>query len=133
MLKEFIKLCRKFSKAKIYHNDMRPWNILWNGKKCVFIDFEYSSKYDQDTSNYPQILYFFAIANYIKKLDQLKIWDIEYIIQQNSEYLHSNEAHKLFYTSWEKISAVSLSELLKIDYFDVKKGFKQLLELLESY
>jgi predicted Ser/Thr protein kinase len=133
ILKEFIQLCRKFSKAKIYHNDMRPWNILWNGKKCVFIDFEYSSKYDQDSSNYPQILYFFAMANYIKKLDQLKIWDIEDIIQQNSEYLHSNEAHKLFYTSWEKISAVSLSELLKIDYFDVKKGFKQLIELLESY
>ena len=133
ILKEFIQLCRKFSKARIYHNDMRPWNILWNGKKCVFIDFEYSSKYDQDTSNYPQILYFFAMANYIKKLDQLKIWDIEDIIQQNSEYLHSNESHKLFYTSWEKISTVSLSELLKIDYFDAKKGFKQLLELLESY
>ena len=133
ILKEFIQLCRKFSKAKIYHNDMRPWNVLWNGKKCVFIDFEYSSKYDQDTSNYPQILYFFAMANYIKKLDQLKIWDIEDIIQQNSEYLRSNEAHKLFYTSWEKISTVSLSELLKIDYFDVKKGFKQLIELLESY
>ena len=73
------------------------------------------------------------MANYIKKLDQLKIWDIEDIIQQNSEYLHSNEAHKSLYTSWEKISTVSLSELLKIDYFDVKKGFKQLIEVLESY
>jgi len=133
ILKEFIQLCRKFSKAKIYHNDIRPWNILWNGKKCVFIDFEYSSKYDQDTSNYPQILYFFAMANYIKKLDQLKVWDIENIIQQNSEYLYSNEAHKLFYASWEKISTISLSELLKIDYLDVKQGFKQLIELLESY
>lgn len=133
ILKEFIQLCRKFSKAKIYHNDIRPWNILWDGKKCVFIDFEFSSKYDQDTSNYPQILYFFAMANYIKKLDQLKIWDIENIIQQNSNFFHSNEAHKLFYSSWEKISTVSLSELLKIDYLDVKNGFKQLIELIESY
>jgi hypothetical protein len=133
ILKEFIKLCRKFSKAKIYHNDIRPWNILWNGKKCVFIDFENSSRYDQDVSNFPQILLFFAIANYIKKSDRIKIWGIEDIIQQNSEYLYSNEARKLFYNSWEKISIVSINELLAIDYCDVKTGFKQLIQLLESY
>ena len=133
MLKEFIKLCRKFSKAKIYHNDIRPWNILWDGKKCVFIDFENSSRSDQDVSNFPQILLFFAIANYIKRSDRIKIWGIEDIIQQNSEYLYSNEARKLFYNSWEKISIVSINELLAIDYCDVKTGFKQLIELLESY
>lgn len=133
ILQEYIKLCRKFSKARIYHNDIRPWNILWDGKKCVFIDFENSSKFDQDVSNFPQILYFFAMANYIIKSDRLKIWDIEEIIQQNSEYLYSNEAHKLFYNSWEKISIVSYEEILSIDYSDVKKGFKQLIELLESY
>ena len=133
MLIEFIKLCRKFSKAKIYHNDIRPWNILWDGKKCVFIDFENSSRSDQDVSNFPQILLFFAIANYIKRSDRKKIWGIEDIIQQNSEYLYSNEARKLFYNSWEKISIVSINELLAIDYCDVKTGFKQLIELLESY
>jgi hypothetical protein len=133
MLKEFIKLCRKFSKARIYHNDIRPWNILWNGKKCVFIDFENSSRSDQDVSNFPQILLFFAIANYIKKSDRIKIWGIEDIIQQNSEYLCSNEARKLFYNSWEKISIVSINELLAINYCDVKTGFKQLIQLLESY
>jgi hypothetical protein len=133
MLKEFIKLCRKFSKAKIYHNDIRPWNILWDGKKCIFIDFENSSRFDQDVSNFPQILLFFAIANYIKTSDPIRIWGMEDIIQQNSKYLYSNEACTLFYNSWEKISIVSIKELLSIDYCDVKTGFKQLIKLLESY
>ena len=133
ILKDFIRLCRKFSKARIYHNDIRPWNVLWDGKKCVFIDFENSSRFDQDVSNYPQILYFFAMASYIIRSDQSKIWDIEDIIKQNNEYLYSNRDHKLFYASWEKISIVGLNELLTIDYCDVKKGFKQLIELVESY
>ena len=132
VLKDFIRLCRKFSKARIYHNDLRPWNVLWDGKKCVFIDFENSSRYDQDVQNFPQILFFFATANYIKKLEQLKSWDIEAIIQQNIEYMTSTDAYK-FYASWEKISIANLNELLKIDYCDVKTGFKQLIELLESY
>jgi hypothetical protein len=132
ILEEFIKLCKKFSKFGLYHNDIRPWNILWDGKKCVFIDFENSSRYDQDVQNFPQILFFFATANYIKKLEQLKSWDIEAIIQQNREYMSSTEAYK-FYASWEKMSIANLNELLKIDYCDVKTGFKQLIELLESY
>lgn len=133
VLKDFIRLCRKFSKARIYHNDLRPWNVLWDGKKCVFIDFENSSKVDQDVSNYPQILFFFAMANYIMRSDQSKIWDIEDIIKQNYEYLNSNRDHKLFYTSWEKISCIGINELLTIDYCDVKKGFMQLIELIEPY
>lgn len=133
ILKDFVRLCRKFSKARIYHNDLRPWNVLWNGKKCVFIDFENSERYDHDVSNYPQILFFFAMANYIMRSDQSKIWDIEDIIRQNTEYLYSNRYQKLIFTSWEKISIIGLNELLTIDYCDVKKGFKQLIELVESY
>ncbi len=134
ILVSFVKLSRRFSKANIYHNDLRPWNVLWNGKNCVFIDFENSSTIDQDVSGFPQILYFFSVANYIKQPHQQRIWNVEHVIQQNGSYLLGyNEAQKLICTPWEKISRVSVKDLLAVDYCDVKKGFKELIELLESH
>ena len=134
ILTSFVKLSRRYSKANIYHNDLRPWNVLWNGRNCVFIDFENSSTIDRDVSGFPQILYFFSVANFIKQPYRQRIWNMEHIIQQNGSYLLGyNEVQKLICTPWEKISRVSVKELLAVDYCDVKKGFKELIELLESH
>ncbi len=45
-----------FAQAGIFHNDLRPWNVVWDGEYAAFIDFGDSSSRDDDVRGLPQIL-----------------------------------------------------------------------------
>lgn len=66
ILASFIELCGNLARVGIFPNDLRPWNILWDGKKCSFIDFSNTSETDKDVANVPQFICFLAITNYIE-------------------------------------------------------------------
>ncbi len=45
-----------FARAGMFHNDLRLWNVVWDGKRAAFIDFGDSSRRDDDVRELPQIL-----------------------------------------------------------------------------
>ena len=46
----------RFSKAVLFHNDFRPWNLLWTGNDVVVIDYANVCDADLDVQGIPQIL-----------------------------------------------------------------------------
>lgn len=51
-----IDLAQRYSRAGIFHNDVRPWNVLWDGNQASFIDFAGVADFEDDTEGLPQIL-----------------------------------------------------------------------------
>ena len=50
-----VELARDYARAGLFHNDLRPWNVLWDGNITRFIDFADTSSRDRDTMGLPQI------------------------------------------------------------------------------
>jgi hypothetical protein len=46
----------KTSTLGLFHNDIRPWNLLWDGQTVHAIDFSDTSTFDNDVSGLPQIV-----------------------------------------------------------------------------
>lgn len=51
-----IELAQRYSRAGLFHNDVRPWNVLWDGNQASFIDFAGVADFEDDTEGLPQIL-----------------------------------------------------------------------------
>lgn len=51
----FHSVCLRFSSKGFFHNDLRPWNLLFDGSKIELIDFADTSKRDNDLTGLHQI------------------------------------------------------------------------------
>lgn len=51
-----LDLVSDFAGARIFHNDLRPWNIVWEGARARLVDFGDSSGWDEDVRDLPQVL-----------------------------------------------------------------------------
>jgi len=58
LIQEFVNACGKLGGCGLFHNDLRPWNLLWDGDRVRFIDFADTSTEDLDVQDLPQILAF---------------------------------------------------------------------------
>ena len=47
--------CLRYSRNRYFHNDLRPWNLLFDGSKIDLIDFADTSKRDNDLTGLNQI------------------------------------------------------------------------------
>jgi hypothetical protein len=46
----------RYAEAGLFHNDFRPWNLLWHEGEARLIDFEWTSSIDDDAQGLPQVL-----------------------------------------------------------------------------
>ena len=130
LLSHFLDLSIKYSENHLFMNDMRPWNIVWDGKKCHFIDFEYSSEFDDDNSKYPQIVYFFAVAHLISKKLDSTFWSPDQVIDYlNAHTSFRSEPDRYYSDMWLRLPNYR-RELLKISFNDIEVGFSQLIDTL---
>jgi hypothetical protein len=56
----FHSTCLSFSRHGLYHNDLRPWNLLYDYSSVHFVDFADISQRDQDVSGLPQVVAYIA-------------------------------------------------------------------------
>lgn len=130
LLSHFLDLSIKYSENHLFMNDLRPWNIVWDGKKCHFIDFEYSSEFDDDNSRYPQIVYFFAIAHLISKKLDSTFWSPDQVIDYlNTHTSFRSEPDEYYSDMWLRLPNYR-RELLKIAFNDIEVGFSEFIDLL---
>lgn len=63
-----ISLASSFAKYGYFHNDIRPWNIIWSAGKPAFIDFADASSEDLDVQGIPNIAALFGIILWLSEL-----------------------------------------------------------------
>ena len=51
-----VELARGYSAVGLFHNDIRPWNFVWDGEVPALIDYADLSVTESDTQGLPQIL-----------------------------------------------------------------------------
>lgn len=128
ILASFIRLCGDLAKAGIFPNDLRPWNILWDGKKCSFIDFSNSSETDKDVAGVPQFICFLAITNYIWHGNSGPHgWSLrEFVRLMNSRKENFKNERAFFYDyAWRRV--VSDKKFMStLDYSETEKAFTQI-------
>ena len=56
ILREVLNEAARFAEHGLFPNDLRPWNILWDGHTCRFIDFADTSACDDDVQGLPQVV-----------------------------------------------------------------------------
>jgi|GEM_PF-2154754 len=47
---------RRYSSVGLFHNDLRPWNVLWQNGRAILIDFADTAEEDLDARDLPQVL-----------------------------------------------------------------------------
>lgn len=53
---DVIGCASEWAQVGLFHNDLRPWNLLWNGSSVTAIDYAEASSWDNDVQDLPQIL-----------------------------------------------------------------------------
>lgn len=56
LLAQVVTAAADVADAGLFHNDLRPWNLLWNGREVRFIDWAEASTCDADVRGLPQVL-----------------------------------------------------------------------------
>jgi hypothetical protein len=51
-----VDLAARYAAHGLFHNDVRPWNLLWDGGRARLIDFTETSGHDDDVRDLPQVL-----------------------------------------------------------------------------
>jgi hypothetical protein len=51
-----LRISQAYAARGLFHNDIRPWNLLWCDSHVTLIDFASTSRADQDASGLPQVL-----------------------------------------------------------------------------
>jgi len=130
ILLHFIELCSNLATSGIFPNDLRPWNILWDGERCSFIDFASTDKYDRDVLGLPQILSFLATANYISKGESGKQgWELEssFKLLSTVPSVFLNERTYFYDFTWKAV-AVDKGYLESLDYSSLEDSFASVIE-----
>jgi len=56
VVSQLLQLAAHYARAGLFHNDIRPWNVLWDGNSIAFIDFAGVTDFEDDTEGLPQVL-----------------------------------------------------------------------------
>jgi hypothetical protein len=76
-LESVIDVACHLSGLELFHNDFRPWNLLWNGAEMRVIDFANVSDTDSDVEGLPQVL---ALAGTLASLASPELpWGPEFV------------------------------------------------------
>jgi len=123
ILNSFVSLTASLALSGIFPNDLRPWNLLWDGGACRLIDFSSSDFVDNDESGIPQFFSFLATVDFIK-FGSINggHWNLRpYILNFNKINLRlGNIRHFLFDFTWKEIFSdrnfvERISELSPVD------------------
>lgn len=133
ILEKFILLISKLAKARVFPNDLRPWNILWDENDCHLIDFSSTDYFDRDVLSNPQVVSFLAIANFIQsaKLGTPQ-WSLEEIMEYlgEQEIIYSEFSGAIFDFAW--LNVISKIEfLIQVPYQDYKSAINMVLTEVE--
>lgn len=55
VMAEVLREAARFAAQGLFHNDLRPWNVVWNGETCRFVDFADTSTWDDDVHGLSQV------------------------------------------------------------------------------
>jgi len=59
-------LATSFAEQGYFHNDIRPWNVIWQRGNAKFIDFADTARQDLDTQGIPNLVALYGTALYVK-------------------------------------------------------------------
>lgn len=130
VLRHFIHLCAELAHNGIFPNDLRPWNILWDGKRCNFIDFASTDKYDRDVLGLPQVLCFLATAHYIRKGQSgEQAWELDssFKLLNTVPSIFLNQRTLLYDFSWKTVVS-DKKYLLSLDYSSLERSFSSIVD-----
>ena len=131
ILKSFIDLCARWSKAKLFHNDIRPWNLIWNGTELALIDYSAVDKFDKDANGLPQILSFLLVANYLAAgPSSISSFNIVEVIEKfyHHEKINDLNRESLYNNSW-LIFHKKIVDVKSIDYASKSKSFDEIISI----
>lgn len=55
-LTAIVDVAARYAALGLFHNDFRPWNLLWDGDRATMLDFSDTSSLDDDVRDLPQVL-----------------------------------------------------------------------------
>jgi hypothetical protein len=102
----FHSACLRFSSKGFFHNDLRPWNLLFDGSKIELVDFADTSKRDNDLTGLHQIEGYIGTA--LVLLGKMKILPVNF-----ASTIKSLIDAKFSYHQW---SEMWLNLPVKVDY-----------------
>ena len=135
ILISFIDECAKWSRARLFHNDIRPWNIIWDGTRIRIIDFADAEGVDCDPSGLPQIVLLVGLANYIVQgPDKAEIFSLEELVSAYNKLIASSPitAELVLTESWINLNHV-VEELKTISFTNLEEALLATTQLLFSH
>lgn len=51
-----VDIAARYAALGLFHNDVRPWNLLWEDGRARLVDFTETSTHDDDVRDLPQVL-----------------------------------------------------------------------------
>lgn len=97
ILREILAICQKYAAHGLFHNDIRPWNLLSSERGVSLIDYSRISAFDSDSRNLPQILalwgtliFFTEFQTFFDTPDFSERFDVV-IMKQASNFLESRQ------------------------------------------
>jgi hypothetical protein len=121
--KSLVSMTAELALSGVFPNDLRPWNVMWDGSACRPIDFASSGFVDRDESGIPQFMSFLATIDFIKSGNpSTENWNLQpYILSFNKIYSSLGHIrHLLFDFTWkelfsDKTFVEKISELIPAD------------------
>jgi serine/threonine protein kinase len=112
LITSFHSVCVLYSRHGLFHNDLRPWNLLVDEHSVRLIDFGNVSTRDQDVSGLPQVVaYIGTILCLIGKL-QVSPTQFEFVVR---EIVDVKMSHEQWSELWLNLPrTLSLSRLTMI-------------------
>lgn len=106
IIREILGEASRFAHEGLYPNDLRPWNVLWSGTRCAFIDFADTSAFDEDVNGFPQIV---ALAATMTSVIHPSLFRRETFVASLSQWepVWRNESIEELAESWSRLPSVS--------------------------
>ena len=91
--------CSNLSKKRIFPNDLRPWNLVYQKSGCILIDFPKNINCDDDASGIPNFISLLLILEYLKVIESVSFETV------TSKFLNSICQHAEIYNpdSFQKL------------------------------
>lgn len=106
VITSLIQLAARYSQAGLFHNDIRPWNVLWDGNRIAFIDFAGVAELEDDTEGLPQVL---ALAATLSSLlfpsesERIPFTDYAWGLWRSSEVAQRHGVAELMGQPWAQL------------------------------
>ena len=113
LLMSYRKFMIEYSQNSIYLNDIRPWNVVFNGNIGSFFDFELTSNFENDADGLPEIVTYICTYAILRSGNDI-VWNTRAIVEILTDMVASGQldGKNNFFHKW-----VNLNEYDKhIDY-----------------